>query len=88
MKRNRLYCIFFPLFLLWIFPGIAEAQDQGKEVILPAGTLLGCTLNEPNFSSKTAEVGNPVVCALDRLRMFDRIVFPRGGLSGRALGSG
>jgi hypothetical protein len=82
MKRNCLYCIFSSLFLLLIFPSNAKAQDQGKEVILPAGTLLRCTLNEPNFSSKTAEVGNPVVCPLNRLLMFDRIVFPRGAYLG------
>jgi hypothetical protein len=69
MNRNCLSCIFSWLFLLLIFPSSANAQDQGKQdqgkqVILPAGTLLRCTLNEPNFSSKTADVGDPVVCPL------------------------
>src|SRR5260370_39844950 len=69
MKRNCLSCIFSCLFLLLIFPSSANAQDQGKQdqgkgVILPAGTLLRCALNEPNFSSKTADVGTPVVCPL------------------------
>jgi len=91
MKRNCLSCVFSSLFLLLIFPSNAKAQeqgsnakaqDQGKEVILPAGTLLRCTLDEPNFSSKTAEVGNPVVCPLDRLLTFGRIVFPLGAYLG------
>ncbi len=87
MKRNCLSCTFSCLFLLLIFPSSANAQDQGKQdqgkaVILPAGTLLRCTLNEPNFSSKTADVGNPVVCPLRGLLMFDRIVFPRGAYLG------
>ena len=78
MTRNRLCCIFPSLFLLSIFPSNASAQDQGREVIVPAGTLLRCTLDEPNFSSKTVNVGDPVVCPLAGLRMFDRTVFPRG----------
>jgi hypothetical protein len=78
MKRNRLCCIFSSLFLLLIFSSNAKAQDQGKEVILPAGTLLHCTLDEPDFSSKTVDVGNPVVCPLAGLLMFDRAVLPRG----------
>ena len=81
MKRHCLRYIFSFLFLLF-FPSNAKAQDQGKEVILPAGTLLRCTLNEPNFSSKTVDVGNPVVCPLGGLLMFDRIVFPRGAYLG------
>jgi hypothetical protein len=80
MKRNCLCCIFSCLFLLLTFPSSANAQDQGKQdqgkgVILPAGTLLRCTLSEPNFSSKTADVGDPVVCPLRRS-------FPRGAYLG------
>jgi hypothetical protein len=82
MKRNCLYSIFSSLFLLLIFPSNAKAQDQGKEVIVPAGTLLRCALNEPNFSSKTVEVGTPVVCPLAGLLMFDHIIFPRGSYLG------
>lgn len=78
MKRNGPCCIFPSIFLLLIFPSNARAQDQGREVIVPAGTLLRCTLDEPNFSSKTVNVGDPVVCPLAGLRMFDRTVFPRG----------
>jgi hypothetical protein len=37
---------------------------SAREVVLPAGTLLQCTLNEPNFSSATAAVGDPVLCHL------------------------
>jgi hypothetical protein len=85
MKRNCLCCISSSLFLLLIFSSSGNAQnaqDQGKEVIVPAGTLLRCALNEPNFSSKTADVGTPVVCPLAGLLMFDHIVFPRGSYLG------
>lgn len=55
---------------------IASASE--REVVLPAGTILQCTLNEPNFSSKTAEVGDPVLCNLRGLAEFGQQAFPRG----------
>jgi len=48
------------------------------ETVLPAGTLLQCTLNEPNFSSATAAVGDPVLCHLRTLTEFGHQAFPRG----------
>jgi hypothetical protein len=54
------------------------AGASAREVVLPAGTLLQCTLNEPNFSSKTAEVGDPVLCHLRGVTEFGQQAFPRG----------
>jgi hypothetical protein len=54
------------------------AGASAREVVLPAGTLLQCTLNEPNFSSATAEVGDPVVCHLRGVTEFGQEAFPRG----------
>jgi hypothetical protein len=51
---------------------------SAREVVLPAGTLLQCTLNEPNFSSATAEVGDPVLCHLRGTTSFGQQAFPRG----------
>ena len=48
--------------------------------IIPAGTLLHCTVDEPNFSSKTAMVGDPVLCHLGSLGSFGHSVFPRGAM--------
>jgi hypothetical protein len=45
---------------------------------VPAGTLLNCTLDEPNFSSQTAQVGDPVLCRTSTVVMFGRTVIPRG----------
>lgn len=57
---------------------------QTKESIVPAGTLLQCTIDEPNFSSRTAHVGDPLLCHVRSLTMFGHSVFPRGAyLSGR-----
>ena len=62
--------------------GTAAAQTAGE--ILPAGTLLQCTLDEPNLSSRSAEIGDPVLCHIGALAAFGRPVFPRGAyLSGR-----
>jgi len=63
-------------FVLILVPGFAM-KARAQEVI-PAGTLLQCTLNEPNFSSATASVGDPVVCYLRSVQQFGHIVLPRG----------
>jgi hypothetical protein len=49
-----------------------------RDVVLPAGTLLQCTLNEPNFSSSSAAVGDPVLCHLRGITSFGQQAFPRG----------
>jgi hypothetical protein len=53
----------------------AHAVTNG---VIPAGTILQCTLSEPNFSSKTAMVGDPVLCHLGPLGSFGHSYFPRG----------
>jgi hypothetical protein len=65
------------LLLLVLCVSASFAQPTRNEVI-PAGTLLQCTLSEPNFSSKTALVGDPVLCHLGSLVAFGHSVFPRG----------
>lgn len=69
------------LILLVLATGV-KAQDSANETILPAGTLLRCTLDEPNFSSKTADVGDPVLCPLSGVLLFSRSAFPRGAYLG------
>src|SRR5499427_2355181 len=51
---------------------------SARDVVVPAGTLLQCTLNEPNFSPATAAVGDPVLCHLRGLTEFGQQAFPRG----------
>jgi hypothetical protein len=53
--------------------------------IIPAGTILQCTLDEPNFSSKTAVVGDPLLCHLGPVSTFGHSVFPRGAMLGGQL---
>ena len=69
----RTYALVLAL-LIFLFQGGIRAQ----EVVVPAGTLLHCTLDEPSFSSATAAVGDPVLCHLRSLQQFGRTIFPRG----------
>jgi hypothetical protein len=76
MRRIYVYLIFSVLFL-----GV-QASTKAQDILVPAGTLLRCTLDEPNFSSATADIGDPVVCHLAALRQFGKTVFPRGSYLG------
>jgi hypothetical protein len=76
MRRIAAFLIYSLLFLG--LPSKAKAQD----ILVPAGTLLRCTLDEPNFSSATADIGDPVICHLSSLREFGQNVFPRGAYLG------
>jgi len=59
-----------------------QASTKAQDILVPAGTLLRCTLDEPNFSSATADIGDPVICHLTALRQFGKTVFPRGSYLG------
>jgi hypothetical protein len=73
-----------PLLTALVFCLATVARAQTKEITVPAGTLLQCTVDEPNFSSRTAHVGDPLLCHVRSLTMFGHSVFPRGAyLSGR-----
>jgi hypothetical protein len=62
---------------------VVSAQTvHAQDLFVPAGTLLQCTIDEPNFSSKTAAVGDPVLCHLRSFQEFGRQVFPRGSMLG------
>jgi hypothetical protein len=68
-----LLSVFSTLFLI----GQAAARD-----LIPAGTILHCTMDEPNFSPKTAQIGDPVLCHLGPLGSFGHSIFPRGAMLG------
>src|SRR6266404_1315332 len=76
MRRISAYLAISVLFVC--VPASTKAQD----ILVPAGTLLRCTLDEPNFSSATADIGDPVICHLSALRQFGKAVFPRGSYLG------
>lgn len=59
---------------------VSASAVRGQDLLVPAGTLLQCTMEEPNFSSATASVGDPVLCHLKSFQEFGRTVFPRGSM--------
>jgi hypothetical protein len=61
---------------------VCATAVHAQDLLVPAGTLLQCTLDEPNFSSATAAVGDPVLCHLRTQQEFGRPLFPRGSMLG------
>jgi hypothetical protein len=55
-------------------PPAAKVQTT----LIPAGTLLHCTIDDTTISPKTAQVGDPVLCHLNQFTEFGRAAFPRG----------
>ena len=72
-----------PLMLPVIFL-LTQVPVRGQEIMVPAGTVIECTLKDPNLSSKTVAPGDPILCEAGGLRQFGTSVFPRGAyLQGR-----
>jgi hypothetical protein len=57
---------------------VFSLSASARDIVLPAGTLLQCTLNEPNLSMATVDVGDPVLCHLRGITEFGQQAFPRG----------
>jgi hypothetical protein len=68
----------FLLLTLIVCLVVSAAAQSATEEVLPAGTLLQCTLDEPNFSSRSAQIGDPILCHIGALVAFGHSVFPRG----------
>src|ERR1700752_5127726 len=66
------------ILILWV--SASGARAAAREEIVPAGTILHATMDEPNFSSKTAQAGDPVLCHLGSVPAFGHSVFPRGAM--------
>jgi hypothetical protein len=74
MMRNALFV------LLLVSPLTGYAIEQ----MVPAGSLVQCTVSEPKLSSKTTDVGDPVLCQVGHVELYGRSVFPYGSyLQGR-----
>jgi len=68
------------LITLVLCASVVGARAASRDEIVPAGTLLRCTMDEQNFSSKTAQVGDPVLCHLGPISSFGHSLFPRGAM--------
>lgn len=73
MLRKYLFLTFSAVLCFGVAARAVTTPD-----LIPAGTLLHCTMDEPNFSAKTAQIGDPVLCHLGPLGTFGHSVFPRG----------
>jgi hypothetical protein len=48
------------------------------EQLIPAGSLVQCTVSEPKLSSKATDIGDPVLCQVSHAELYGRSVFPYG----------
>ncbi|HXJ87886.1 MAG TPA: hypothetical protein VMS18_13775 [Candidatus Binatia bacterium] len=71
MKHRLLFSLLVSILAFTLSAG-------ARDIVVPAGTLLQCTLNEPNLSSATVDIGDPVLCHLRSLTEFGQQAFPRG----------
>ncbi len=67
--------------LLFLF---APLTGYAVEQMIPAGSMVQCTISEPKLSSKTTDIGDPVLCQVSHVELRGRSVFPYGSyLEGR-----
>src|ERR1019366_8451318 len=64
-----------PLVLLAALCASPLFADAGQKLI-PAGSLIGCTISEPKMSSRTTAVGDPVLCQVGHSERYGRSVLP------------
>ena len=60
------------LLLATTFSGSAPAQ------LVPAGSLIQCTISEPKLSSKTEALGDPISCLMTHGGRYGRYILPYG----------
>jgi hypothetical protein len=48
------------------------------EQLIPAGSLIACTVSEPRLSSKTTNIGDPVLCQVSHVELYGRSTLPYG----------
>ena len=64
-----------PLVVLSFLLAPSLYADAGEHLI-PAGSLISCTVSEPKLSSKTTAVGDPVLCKVGYSERYGRSVLP------------
>jgi hypothetical protein len=78
MKSSSLSALVVVSLLLTLTLLTLTISASAREMVLPAGTILRCTLDEPNFSTATVAIGDPVLCRLHSMTEFGQQAFPRG----------
>jgi hypothetical protein len=63
---------------------LAPLSGYAVEQMIPAGSMVQCTISEPKLSSKTTDIGDPILCQVGHVELRGRSVFPYGSyLEGR-----
>ena len=62
--------------LLLAAPLMGHAADQ----LIPAGSIVTCSVSEQKISSKTTAIGDPVLCSLNPVEKYGRGTLPYGAL--------
>jgi len=57
---------------------LSASLASGAEQMIPAGSVIQCVVSEPNLSSKTMQIGDPVLCQVSHVELYGRSVFPYG----------
>src|ERR1700756_5156596 len=60
---------------LLLLPLVTPAASFAERLI-PAGSIISCTVAEPKLSSKTANIGDPVLCRVSHVEMYGRSTLP------------
>ena len=69
MKHSLFAATLFLSPALW--SGFAAAEQ-----LVPAGSIIRCTVAEPKISSKTENIGDPVLCQVSHVEAYGRASFP------------
>ena len=64
------------LSVLFATPLTLSAADYHADHLVPAGSLMSCTLSEPKLSAKNTAVGDPVMCRLSHVERYGRMMLP------------
>lgn len=72
MKRT----ISAAVLILMSTPLVSYAAEQ----LIPAGSIVSCSVSEGRISSKTTAIGDPVLCTLNPVEKYGRSVLPFGAL--------
>jgi hypothetical protein len=67
--------IYMNRFLATVFL-LSASLASGAEQMIPAGSVTQCIVSEPNLSSKTMQIGDPVLCRVSHVELYGRSVFP------------
>jgi len=54
----------------------APLTGFARQQMIPAGSLIQCTISEPKLSSKTTAIGDPVLCHVDHAERFGSTMLP------------